>query len=286
MSAERPDDTGTELDRDLILPQGFDNQIYSLQRQINLSWQRLLILLRRMRVDYGLDDVPIDVSLIGHSVGAYIALEMVRKHHEELKSGIASVESFNIVSTMLLTPTIQDIAQSSSGRIATPILSTLPFFPALLQLGSSALTSTLPVSWFEGLVATVTGMKNPDALRTTIKFLQLSGAVKQALYMARCEMADIGVSDWEDEIWGAVDNVGAVDDDDGNTKWESPKHFFLFAKEDHWVAQSTRDAIEQSMEGKAVIIIDDGSLGLVHAWCLDQSRVVAEIVNKWLIDKD
>lgn len=54
------------------------------------------------------------VILIGHSVGAYIAMEVLRQHRE------ASPESaFDIVGGAMLFPTVKDIAASPSGQKLT-----------------------------------------------------------------------------------------------------------------------------------------------------------------------
>jgi pimeloyl-ACP methyl ester carboxylesterase len=56
------------------------------------------------------------VILIGHSVGAYIAMEILRRHRET--SGSKSVE-FDIIGGVMLFPTVMDIAASPSGRKLT-----------------------------------------------------------------------------------------------------------------------------------------------------------------------
>ena len=54
------------------------------------------------------------VILIGHSVGAYIAMEILRRHRE------ASPEStFDIIGGAMLFPTVKDIAASPSGQKLT-----------------------------------------------------------------------------------------------------------------------------------------------------------------------
>lgn len=80
----------------------------------------------------------IKVILIGHSVGAYIAMEILRRHRECIKQKGASADtggpgigaSVNIVGGILLFPTVVDIAQSSSGRKLT-VRFWLPFHSVL-----------------------------------------------------------------------------------------------------------------------------------------------------------
>jgi pimeloyl-ACP methyl ester carboxylesterase len=70
------------------------------------------------------------IILIGHSVGAYIAMEILRRHREASPgsvSGPASISAekegnggeFDIVGGAMLFPTVVDIAASASGRKLT-----------------------------------------------------------------------------------------------------------------------------------------------------------------------
>lgn len=57
------------------------------------------------------------VILMGHSVGAYIAMELLRRHREgDAKVGQGQMD---ITGAVLLFPTVVDIAKSPSGRKAT-----------------------------------------------------------------------------------------------------------------------------------------------------------------------
>jgi alpha-beta hydrolase superfamily lysophospholipase len=60
------------------------------------------------------------VILIGHSVGAYIAMEILRRHREE-----SSSPAFDIIGGILLFPTVMDIASSPAGRKLTVCLACL-----------------------------------------------------------------------------------------------------------------------------------------------------------------
>lgn len=54
------------------------------------------------------------VILIGHSVGAYILLELIRQHKTRIDGG---EEDFDLIGGILLFPTITHIAQSPQGMI-------------------------------------------------------------------------------------------------------------------------------------------------------------------------
>ena len=62
------------------------------------------------------DSVP-KVILIGHSVGAYILLEIIRQHRQRIED--SGDEDFDLIGGILLFPTIVNIAKSPSGLVAS-----------------------------------------------------------------------------------------------------------------------------------------------------------------------
>lgn len=59
------------------------------------------------------------VILMGHSVGAYLAMEVLRRHRERQKAAPATAVDFDIIGGVMLFPTVVDIAKSQSGRKIT-----------------------------------------------------------------------------------------------------------------------------------------------------------------------
>lgn len=59
------------------------------------------------------------VILMGHSVGAYLAMEILRRHRERQKAAPATAVDFDIIGGVMLFPTVVDIAKSQSGRKLT-----------------------------------------------------------------------------------------------------------------------------------------------------------------------
>jgi hypothetical protein len=57
--------------------------------------------------------------LVGHSVGSYIAMEILRRHRERSKNGASPSVDFDIVGGIMLFPTVVDIAKSPSGQKLT-----------------------------------------------------------------------------------------------------------------------------------------------------------------------
>lgn len=367
--AEDKEDGGAV--EDLPHPQAHpyhENRLYTLRDQIELSYARLENLISRLRRDYDHDpsaaaldldavkeqkyedsvplsatsSVRLKVILIGHSVGAYIALELVRLRHERHQRAAqpqpkAVPWPWTVSSCILLTPTIIDIHASPSGKLATPLLTSIPLFSALLPtlahtLLRSVLVPALPLTWLRRLVQRATGMRaGSHGLDATMRFLLSPRGVRQALVMASAEMREIRADTWGDEVWGAGrgdmtegtepgTRVMAADGRLGHDRpapATAPDLYFWFARSDHWVADITRDKILQSRGRVAedrhetvagteeMRVLDKGrgnpsrqenplihvdeTDGLVHAWCLEQSRLVAARVGVWLeeiLDQD
>ncbi len=56
------------------------------------------------------------VILMGHSVGSYILLELIRRHRDRIVDG---EKDFDLIGGVLLFPTITHIAQSPLGMVAS-----------------------------------------------------------------------------------------------------------------------------------------------------------------------
>ena len=270
----------------------------SLQRQITLVECRLIKLLSRVRSDYfpTKSTWKPKVILVGHSVGAYIALEIIRRNAEKRVSAPSDTfePASSIVSAILLTPTVVDIAKSDSGRILTPLITYITFFPAAVAYLAKTLVWALPPAWLRALVGKVTGMPTEvsdgtSALDATIALLRTENVVWQCLNMSGDEMREIGKDRWGEEVWGSIDT--------GAAKFgKPPTLIFYFAAKDHWVGDVTREGlsrargrlagsdISQGEDWKPKMIVDVGNENegaLVHGWCIRQSGSVAKKVAGW-----
>ncbi|KOS37685.1 hypothetical protein ACN38_g11508 [Penicillium nordicum] len=205
------------------------------------------------------------VILIGHSVGAYIAMEILRRHRE------ASPEStFDIVGGAMLFPTVKDIAASPSGQKLTTLLSIIPRLAVMVSFFARLLTFLLPSSLLRSVVRLVMGDPPVHALDATCAFLKSPGGVRQALHMAADEMRTITSDKWSDDVWGAA-----------SAREPIAKLFFYFGRNDHWVADQTRDEIvavrgrQGGQAGPTMVVCEEG---LPHAFCLKHSDVMARKV--------
>ncbi|KAL6708195.1 hypothetical protein ACN47E_003379 [Coniothyrium glycines] len=254
---------------------------YGLQDQIRHAEDELTELLEDAK-DRGARDIR--VILIGHSVGAYIALEIIRRLRAHGMAG----EDFDtrITGAIGLFPTVVDIARSDSGLKAAPFLKNSNFavFASLLV---NFLTFFLPVSLLASLIGKFLGFPE-DASNTTASFVKSPYGIQQALHMARDEMFQIDTDIWDEEIWGAAASEPA-------TEHPHPRPIlrFLFAKKDHWVADATRDALinsrgrfsygdVQEVKGhgenwKPIMEIDERE-GWPHGFCIRHGVPVAEKV--------
>ncbi|KAI1637599.1 hypothetical protein F4809DRAFT_604349 [Biscogniauxia mediterranea] len=222
-----------------------------------------------------------EVLLVGHSVGAYIALELC---HRVLKasSGIltpapaptstpsssaapsaAQQQHPRLDAAVLLFPTIEHIARSPSGW-KLDLLRRTPVLGARAHRVARGFLGLWPAGALRWFVGRVLGFP-PPAAAATARWLKTPDGVWQALHMGMDEMRVIGEARWDDELWGvvAVDRqAAAAQKQDQNqeqqqtpdrevtattttttttTKTMTPRFYFFFGRDDHWVATHHRD---------------------------------------------
>ena len=77
--------------------------------------------------------------------------------------------------------------------------------------------------------------------------------------MARDEMNEVTEDRWDDDVWGTAMQ--------GTTNL-----FFYFGKNDHWVADKTRDDLVAargcSVSSRTKMVIDE--VGVPHAFCISK----------------
>ncbi|KKY21093.1 hypothetical protein UCRPC4_g03888 [Phaeomoniella chlamydospora] len=203
------------------------------------------------------------VILIGHSVGCYISMEIIR-HYQEVIIARSSSETtsidIDIDLALLLTPTLTHISLSPSGRLVAPLLNNIPYIPEILHALVSGLTSTLSLIRFKtpssftstphnilnALLSTIMSHPPSSAISTTSRFLRSQMGVKQAIWMGRDEMREIWDDEWEDRVWGtdsSQQKAGGVVKVDGENSTKHTKLVLLFADQDHWVENRVREEL-------------------------------------------
>ncbi|ORY17625.1 hypothetical protein BCR34DRAFT_446546, partial [Clohesyomyces aquaticus] len=251
-------------------PYGLEEQI----RHCQLALEDLVAGLRTPAED-------VRVILIGHSVGSYILLELIRRLRLQTATSQDNPSTeIRVAGGICLFPTVAHIAQSSSGKKSTWILNHAPF-----ALTASVLVKVLmlfvPGMLLEFFIRSLMSFPG-DAARVTGAFVKSSWGVRQALHMARDEMLTITSDKWDAEIWGAAHP----------TEHPHPRPVlrFLFAKEDHWVADETRDdlmrargKVDDDEHWKPVMEVDEEE-GWPHGFCIKHSIPVAERVKDYIED--
>ena len=251
---------------------------------------------------------------MGHSVVAYIALEMTRLWKEQC---LESPNPFDIRSLILLTPTIHNISLSASGRIFTPALTYLPFLPLAAQSIVNALRYFISEARLRQLTAWVLRVDPSNARIEMLQdFLRSKRAVRQALAMATNEMHEIGhfsLKGWESFVASSrlepTTAHEAPAEGQKTLETSPPKVYLLFAHSDHWVAEETRKEIITALTGESntgykktedstvggleekchlqvptIVVEEAGSLH--HAWCLDEAETAKVVgrVKDWVSD--
>jgi pimeloyl-ACP methyl ester carboxylesterase len=197
-----------------------------------------------------------DVLLMGHSVGAYMALQLFRK----LLRDPSSASHLNLKSGILLFPTIEQIAHSPQGMKLnllrrTPVLGTNAHW---IAQGFLRLWPYGALYWF---ISKVMGFP-PHAATVTTRWLKSRDGVWQALHMGMDEMQVIADDTWEDELWEIATEAQVHDR-------PLPKFFFFFGQNDIWVANRVRDAFIEKRRRQVErtrLIVDEGKLP--HAFCI------------------
>jgi hypothetical protein len=186
-------------------------------------------------------------------------------------------------------------------------LTKIPAFALIVHTVARILFYFAPIAILARLVGLITGMP-PAGAAMTAQFLQSEHGVRQALHMARDELAQLTHDQWSDEFWG----VSAPGDASstvleraagGIVEPKQPQHqenpadnshtqlHFYWGSDDHWIAQDTRDKIiatrartegKNGDERKPIMEIDDHGIG--HAFCLNElgNQVVAKKCADWI----
>ncbi|OJJ68526.1 hypothetical protein ASPBRDRAFT_198958 [Aspergillus brasiliensis CBS 101740] len=222
------------------------------------------------------------VILMGHSVGTYIAMEVIRRHRSAHSN---TTSAFDIIGGVMLFPTVMDIASSPSGKKLTTLLSFIPHLALVVSFFARILTTLLPDFALRALIKLFMADPPSQAVDTTCAFLKSKRGVRQALHMAADEMRTITTDKWSDDVWGIASSSSGEGNDLSPTVTTTTvsslpaRMFFYFGRNDHWVAEKTREEIIEAKsmanaegKGPTMVVCEDG---LPHAFCLRHSEVTA-----------
>ncbi|KAM3932387.1 lipid droplet-associated hydrolase isoform 2-T2 [Leptodactylus fuscus] len=195
-------------------------------------------------------NVPADVKLvlIGHSIGCYIILEMM-KRSPELK----------VLKSILLFPTIERMAQSPQGKIMTPWLCNLRY------------VVYMPLYLLSFL---------PEVMKTFLVKLALRGIkaadetlVVASLNLFRMDCAANGM------YMGSQEMVKVVERDNATIKKHLSQLIFYYGAADSWCPVQYYEDIRKDFPKGDIWLCDKGYR---HAFVLDSSKEVATLVINWL----
>ncbi|KAG8580086.1 hypothetical protein GDO81_007130 [Engystomops pustulosus] len=195
-------------------------------------------------------NVPADVKLvlIGHSIGCYIILEMMRRSPE-----------LKVLKSILLFPTIERMAQSPQGKIMTPWLCSLRYVVYMPLY----LLSFLPEIMKTYLVKlALSGIKSVDetSVVASLNLFRMDCAAN-AMYMGSQEM------------------VKVVERDNATIKQHLSKLIFYYGAVDNWCPVQYYEDIKKDFPKGNIWLCDKGYR---HAFVLDSSKEVASLVINWL----
>lgn len=268
----------------------------SLDEQVEDVYTRLHLAVRK----YNDSDDSIPVVLIGHSIGAYIAMQIVRRCQNIASK---SRPRFHVAGSIGLFPTIYELAQSPTGRKVGP-LTRIPGFAYLVQCIAKIFFNLMPTSIVAKLVGLITGMP-PGPAKVTAEFVKSPHGVIQALHMAKDELAQLTHDRWDDDFWegraastlaqpaaDVSEPVAGRGDGVADYGTSHTQLYFYWGADDHWIANTTRDKIiakrariqdDPNGAGKPVMEIDKH--GIPHAFCLKQthSQLTAAKCAKWIM---
>ncbi|KAJ0008539.1 hypothetical protein NQD34_015954 [Periophthalmus magnuspinnatus] len=186
--------------------------------------------------------------LIGHSIGCYIILEMM-KRNPELK----------VLKAVMLFPTIERMAQTPQGRVVTPVICQLryvAYFPVFLL-------SLLPESLKHGLVRLVLGgigSLDRTIIQPTVGLLS-GDCAANAMYMGGQEMKKV------------------LDRDNATIKKHLHKLIFYYGAADHWCPVEYYNDIKRDFPDGDFRLCESG---FCHAFVLNAGAEVAKMVVKWI----
>ncbi|OZJ04437.1 hypothetical protein BZG36_02791 [Bifiguratus adelaidae] len=216
------------------------SRLYSLDDQIRHKVQVIRDIMHK-----AYNHQHVHVLVVGHSVGAYIAGKAIQ---ELTQSDWEAQWDLRCIG---LFPTLFDIAKTPNGNVLKHLFPHRTFASGLLGFLSLLPTPVLPrlLSMFTEPHPTTLHLLNPHIL-------------PQAMYMAECEMDEIGPLD---KAW---DNV-------------SDKCLFYFSANDAWAPKAWYDIVLARLPQATTLLCDED---LPHAFVLGYSQNVAQKMVGWLDD--
>ncbi|XP_034288079.1 lipid droplet-associated hydrolase isoform X1 [Pantherophis guttatus] len=191
--------------------------------------------------------VPKDVKLIliGHSIGSYIALKIMKQSPE-----------LEILRSILLFPTIERMAQSPHGKLLTPLFCHLRYI------------LYIPIYLFTLLPERVKSFLVPFALNdetavTTVVDMLNMDCIANIIYLASQEMRNV------------------LERDNSTIKQHLNKLIFYYGSTDSWCPLQYCEEMKMAFPDGDIRICEKG---ISHSFVLDSSKEMAEMITGWIQD--
>lgn len=194
--------------------------------------------------------VPKETSLVlvGHSIGCYIILEMM-KRNPELK----------VLKAVMLFPTIERMAQTPRGKVMTPVLCQMRYLAYLPLFFLSLLPEGLKASLIKLVFGAIRSLDH-SVLQPTVDLLS-GDCAANAMYMGGQEMKKV------------------LERDNVTIKNNLDKLIFYYGATDHWCPVQYYHDIKQDFPQADLRLCENG---FRHAFVLDAGRDVAKMVVEWI----
>ncbi|XP_008299196.1 lipid droplet-associated hydrolase [Stegastes partitus] len=215
-----------------------DDDVFGLNGQI----EHKLAFLRK--------HVPRETSLVlvGHSIGCYIILEMM-KRNPELK----------VLKAVMLFPTIERMAQTPQGKVMTPVLCQMRYMAYLPLFLLSLLPDSIKASLIKLVFSRISSLDH-SVIQPTVGLLSGDSAAN-AMYMGGQEMRKV------------------LERDNTTIKKNLDKLIFYYGATDHWCPVQYYHDIKQDFPHGDFRLCENG---FRHAFVLDAGRDVAKMVVEWI----
>ncbi|XP_062324749.1 lipid droplet-associated hydrolase [Osmerus eperlanus] len=186
--------------------------------------------------------------LIGHSIGCYIILEMIKRDPE-----------LQVVKSVLLFPTIERMAQTPQGKVMTPVLCHLRYITYLPIFLLSLLPETLKAAIVKLIFG---GLRSLDhtVIPATVSLFSVDCAAN-AMYMGGQEMRKVL----------ARDNI--------TINQNLNKLLFYYGASDHWCPMQYYHDMKRDFPDGDIKLCENG---IRHAFVLDAGKEVASLIFEWI----
>ncbi|CAN3366981.1 lipid droplet-associated triacylglycerol lipase [Diutina catenulata] len=239
---------------------------FDLQYQINHKYE----IIRKHILDTYVD-TPVDVWIMCHSMGGYIAQRTIA----ELSKDPRLQGKYSLKFVGLICPTIENLYLSDSGKKFTAFFTWLPVVTImvfLVRVLNFFVSNTRKMAIIQNRY-----LESPE---------DCSKEAKQSLHNSVVAINDLVSSESivRQALLMTEDELETIRKEDDINDWFftklDTKIWAFFADVDHWVANSSRDRLTRKYHApESGVIFDVGSRdhGIKHAFCVHQSVEFAEI---------